>query len=64
VPVSTVFHRGGISAGLTGARLPITTRPKKARMADKGAYKILVGSSSRDLRLNGEFKLTETTVEK
>jgi beta-glucosidase len=37
---------------------------KKAWVADKGAYKILVGSSSRDLRLDGEFKLAETTVEK
>jgi hypothetical protein len=31
---------------------------------DKGAYKILVGNSSRALRLNGEFKLAEMTVEK
>ena len=37
---------------------------KKGWVADKGAYKILVGSSSRDLRLNGEFNLAETTVEK
>jgi beta-glucosidase len=37
---------------------------KRAWVADQGAYKILVGSSSRDLQLSGEFKLTETTVEK
>jgi len=37
---------------------------KKAWVADKGAYKILVGSSSRDLLLDGKFKLAETTVEK
>jgi beta-glucosidase len=34
---------------------------KKGWVADKGAYKILVGSSSRDLRLTGEFHLSETT---
>jgi len=37
---------------------------KKGWVADKGAYKILVGSSSRDLLLDGKFKLAETTVEK
>ena len=35
---------------------------KKGWVADKGAYKILVGSSSRDLRLNSKFELAETTV--
>jgi beta-glucosidase len=37
---------------------------KKGWVADKGAYKILIGSSSRDLRLAGKFKLVEPTVEK
>jgi hypothetical protein len=37
---------------------------QKAWVADKGACKIPVAGSSRDLRLTGEFKLTETTVEK
>jgi len=37
---------------------------KKGWVADKGAYKILVGSSSRDVLLDGKFKLAETTVEK
>ena len=37
---------------------------KKAWVADKGDYKILVGSSSRDLLLDGKFKLAEATVEK
>ena len=37
---------------------------KKAWVADKGDYKILVGSSSRDLLLDGKFKLAETMVEK
>jgi beta-glucosidase len=35
---------------------------KKGWVADKGAYKILVGSSSRDLLLDGKFELAETTV--
>jgi beta-glucosidase len=35
---------------------------KKGWVADKGAYKILVGGSSRDLRLTGEFHLSETTL--
>ena len=37
---------------------------KRGWVADKGAYKILVGGSSRDLLLDGKFKLAETTVEK
>jgi beta-glucosidase len=37
---------------------------QKAWVADKGEYKILVGSSSRDLHLDGEFKLAEALVEK
>jgi len=37
---------------------------KKAWVADKGDYQILVGSSSRDLLLNGKFTLAETVVEK
>ena len=35
---------------------------KKGWVADKGAYQILVGSSSRDLQLTGEFHLSETTL--
>jgi beta-glucosidase len=35
---------------------------KKGWVAEKGEYKILVGSSSRDIRLTGKFELTETTV--
>jgi beta-glucosidase len=32
--------------------------------ADKGDFRIMVGSSSRDIRLQGSFRLTETTLEK
>jgi beta-glucosidase len=35
---------------------------KKGWVAEKGEYKILVGSSSHDIRLDGKFKLTETTM--
>jgi beta-glucosidase len=53
-----------ISVVLDGNAFAHYDPDKKGWVADKGAYKILVGSSSRDLRLNGEFKLAETTVEK
>jgi beta-glucosidase len=33
---------------------------KKGWVAEKGEYKILVGSSSRDIRLDGKFDLAET----
>jgi len=35
---------------------------KKGWVAEKGGYKILVGSSSRDIRLNGKFSLADTSV--
>jgi beta-glucosidase len=35
---------------------------KKGWVAEKGGYKILVGSSSRDIRLDGKFSLADTTV--
>jgi beta-glucosidase len=35
---------------------------RQAWVAEKGTYKILVGSSSRDIRLQGECKLETTTV--
>jgi len=37
---------------------------KRGWAADKGNFSILVGSSSRDIRLQGSFRLTETTLEK
>jgi beta-glucosidase len=33
-------------------------------IAEKGAFKILVGSSSRDIRLSGDYKLNKTIVER
>ncbi|HEY0458090.1 MAG TPA: glycoside hydrolase family 3 C-terminal domain-containing protein [Pyrinomonadaceae bacterium] len=33
-------------------------------IAEKGDFKILVGSSSRDIRLRGDYKLNETIVQK
>jgi beta-glucosidase len=36
---------------------------KKGWVAEKGEYKILIGSSSRDIRLDSTFALPETTVE-
>ena len=35
---------------------------QKGWVAEKGQYRILVGSSSRDIRLDGKFKLADTTV--
>jgi beta-glucosidase len=35
---------------------------KKGWVAEKGGYKILIGSSSRDIRLNGKFSLADTSV--
>ena len=37
---------------------------KQAWVAEAGDFNILIGSSSRDIRLNGAFKLSETTIEK
>ncbi len=37
---------------------------KKGWVADQGAYKILVASSSRDIQLTGQFELAEEIVEK
>ncbi|HRH43967.1 MAG TPA: glycoside hydrolase family 3 C-terminal domain-containing protein [Pyrinomonadaceae bacterium] len=35
---------------------------KKNWIAEKGDFKILVGSSSRDIRLTGDFRLAKTTI--
>jgi beta-glucosidase len=37
---------------------------RKGWVAEAGDFKILVGSSSRDLRLNGRFTLAQTSLEK
>jgi beta-glucosidase len=36
---------------------------KKGWVAEKGDFKILAGSSSRDIRLQGNFQLTQTVFE-
>ncbi|MBX7172229.1 MAG: glycoside hydrolase family 3 C-terminal domain-containing protein [Pyrinomonadaceae bacterium] len=38
--------------------------PKKGWTAEKGDFKILVGSSSRDIRLTGDFRLDKTIVQR
>jgi len=37
---------------------------KKGWVAEAGDFKILIGSSSRDIRMQGTFKLARTTIEK
>jgi beta-glucosidase len=37
---------------------------RRGWVAERGDFRIMVGSSSRDLRLQGNFSLTQTTVEK
>jgi beta-glucosidase len=37
---------------------------KKGWVAEAGEFKILVGSSSRDIRLEGNFRLAQTTIQK
>jgi beta-glucosidase len=37
---------------------------RRGWLAEQGDFRIMVGSSSRDIRLRGDFKLAQTTVEK
>jgi len=37
---------------------------KQSWIAEKGDFRILVGSSSRDIRLSGDYKLNKTIVQK
>jgi beta-glucosidase len=37
---------------------------RRGWLAEQGDFRIMVGSSSRDIRLQGDFKLGQTTVEK
>ncbi len=37
---------------------------RRGWLAEKGDFRIMVGSSSRDIRLEGDFRLAQTTVEK
>jgi beta-glucosidase len=37
---------------------------KQSWIAEKGDFKILIGSSSRDIRLSGDYKLNKTIVQK
>jgi beta-glucosidase len=66
------FQKVNVRAGRTqGVSIPLDRSafafydPEKGGwVAEKGEYTILVGSSSRDIRLKTEFKLEETSFEK
>lgn len=63
-----VFLKAGekklISAALNQNAFAFYDPEKKSWIAEKGDFKILVGSSSRDIRLSGNFRLTKTFSEK
>jgi len=51
-----------VSISLKQAAFEYYDDGKKSWVADNDNFEILIGSSSRDLRLRGEFKLPQTTV--
>ena len=53
-----------ISIPLNQSAFAFYNPDKKGWVAEKGAFKILVGSSSRDLALQGDYRLAETVFEK
>jgi beta-glucosidase len=53
-----------ISIPLDGRAFAYYAPDKQGWVSDAGDYKLLVGSSSRDIRLNGSIKLAETTAQK
>ncbi len=57
-------ERRTISIILDSRSLAYYDPNKAAWVAEAGDFRVLVGSSSRDIRLHGEFKLGETLVQK
>jgi len=63
-----VFLKAGekktVSARLNQNSFAFYDPDKQSWIAEKGDFKILVGSSSRDIRLSGDYKLNKTIVQK
>jgi beta-glucosidase len=53
-----------VSIPLDQSALAYYNPDKQGWVAEAGDFKLLVGSSSRDIRLHGEFQLAETLVQK
>lgn len=63
-----VFLKAGekksVSVALNQNAFSFYDSEKQSWIAEKGDFKILVGSSSRDIRLSGDFKLNKTVTAK
>lgn len=57
-------ERRSVSIPLDRSSFAFYDPEKQGWVAEKGDFKILVGSSSRDIRLQDDFQLTRTTLEK
>jgi len=57
-------ERRSVSIPLDRSSFAFYDPEKQGWVAEKGDFKILVGSSSRDIRLQDNFQLTRTTLEK